>query len=357
MIGGPLLEWIDMESRANEELKQIDEMDLLTPESKKIFLKWCDHIRVPKRTGDLDPLILKYQNEREYRKQRDEEHQFADLLERSILWNSKIQFRKNEAVLPIEVSAKQANRGFRIVNSLINSIRELKGTVVVEPREEDNAYLTVFNQTFTFKMIETKAKRRSLFSNGSLANVKVGLNPMYEQVYTGMLEIKITEKLNYRERDKTPETVLFTESSEKPIEDQMGEIFIALLRMANRTCVDRFIAEREYEKSRQEKLRLQEIEEEKRKVQLRIEGQKQLKQKLIQNIENQMNNWFKSQELRKYAGQLEEYASKLSDDTNKKLLYTYIQLVHQKADSCDPVTEILTEIKDIELNNIDGNNV
>lgn len=61
-----------------------------------------------------------------------------------------------------------------------------------------------------------------------------------------------------------------------------------------------------------------------------------------------MESWFKSQKLRKYVEELEVFTTNTSDEITKELLTKYIHFVRQKAENCDPVTDILNEIKAIE---------
>ncbi|MDA8226822.1 MAG: hypothetical protein M0T74_03805 [Desulfitobacterium hafniense] len=45
--------------------------------------------------------------------------------------------------------------------------------------------------------------------------------------------------------------------------------------------------------------------------------------------------------LRKFAEELEAYASEIGDDTMKGQLKTYIAFVSEKANKCDPISDIL----------------
>lgn len=284
-----------------------------------------------------------------YRKARDEEYQFRDILEHSMFRKTKIENRRNKAVLPISVSDKQANRAFRIMDALINSANELDGIVVVDSSEKDNASFRLFDRAFSFQMTEIMVKRRSLLSDTLPGNVTLDFRPMYEKISSGMFEVEFKEILNYWERDKTPISLSFVDSLDRPIEKQLGEIFTALLKIANEVKIARFIADREYDIKEKEKERLHEIEEKNRKKLQQIEEQNLRKQQLVQNIEHQMENWFMSKKLLKYAGELEVFASTTNDETTKELITAYINFVHQKAESCDPVTDIINEVKAIEL--------
>ncbi|MGE5474795.1 MAG: hypothetical protein ACM3UU_11300 [Ignavibacteriales bacterium] len=341
------MELIDIENQSNEQLKELDGMELLTPESKESFLKWCSKIQVPKRIEGYNPLIIDCQNEIAYRKARDEEHKFRDIFKYHMFMQYKIEYRNNKAVLPISVSDKQANRAYRIIDTLIKSVNELDGKIVVESSESDNATFRLFEHAFSFQMTEIMVKRRSLLSGSPSENAAMSFRPIYEKVFSGLIEIEFKEILNYWEKDKAPKTLKFVDSIDSQIENQFGEIFIALYKLANEAKIAKIIAEREYRIKEREQKRLREIEEEERRMLQLKEEQDYRKKNLVQNIERQMEGWFKSQKLRKYVEEIETYASAINDETTKELLSAYINLVRQKAEKYDPVADILNEVKAI----------
>lgn len=65
------------------------------------------------------------------------------------------------------------------------------------------------------------------------------------------------------------------------------------------------------------------------------------------NIEQQMEDWFLSQKLCKYADELELFVSVSNDQAAKELLSAYITLVRQKAEKCDPVADVINKVKAI----------
>jgi hypothetical protein len=346
-FGDQRIELVELSSQTNEKLKEVDGLELLTTESKTIFFNWCNKIQVAKRSVNLNPLIIDYQNELTYRKARDEEHQFQDILNPYMLRHTKIQNRRNTAILSISVSDKQANRAFRIMDSLINSVNECGGTVTVEYGEKDNATFRLFDLSFSFQMTEIKVKRRSLLSDSLPSDARLDFKPLYEKIPSGLIEIEFTEKISYRQLDKIPKILNFVDSVDRPIEIQLGDVFTALLKASNEARVDTFISERKYEVKLIEQQRLREIEEDSKKKHLQTLEQNRLEKQLIDNIEYQMENWYKSQKLRKYTEELENFVSKESDDITKELLTTYISIVRQKAANCDPITDILNQVKAI----------
>lgn len=348
MFKGRRLEFIDFKQMSIDQLKALNGMRVLTPESEKVFLKWCDEIRVNKKVSQYHPLIIDYQEEITYRVKRDEEHKFRDMfrdiLERSM--TSKTEYRRNKAVLPIAVSKQQVNRVSRIMNILFQSIHELGGFILVDSRgDDDNASIRLFDQKFSFQVREIMVKRRSLMSEPIGDKSSTVFAPMYEKLPSGRLEFQFHEILDFRMKNRVAATITFSDSVDCPIEEQLREIFRSLLKIISEALIAEFIARHEDEIKRQEQMRLYEAEAEKRKKLEKIEEQKRRQKHLIENIDTQMRNWYKSQELRKYAGELEAFTSTLDDPIKKEQLTAYIQFVRQRAQENDPVSDILNEIR------------
>jgi len=339
----------------SDSIKELDSLELLTPESKAKFVDWCKNIRVPKRIDKYNPLIYEHQNELTYRKARDDEHQFSDMigLPFGMVWaRQKIVYRNNKAVLPLSVSDKQATRALTIMDALIHLVNELDGSVIVESGEKDNASFRLFEQSFSFQMTEIMVKQRFLLLNAESENVVVDFRPMYEKVPSGMLEIELKIIPDYRDSDRSPGAIRLVDSIEAPIEKQLGEMFKELLRTAIVSKIERIVADRVYKEKVKEQQRLREIEEDNRKKFQELakqakehEEQTKRQQLLIENIENQIAGWDKSRKLLKFAEELEAFASDIGDDTIKGPLVIYIDLVREKADKCDPIANIINEVK------------
>lgn len=331
-----ILKLIDADALSDEELKGLDSLDLLTSDSKIRFLKWCSKIKVPKRIANYDPLITSHQSEVAYRKARDDEHKFKDITF-SMFSNSKIKYQNNKAAIPINVSDKEIGRVFRIIDTFIKAIRKLEGRIIVELREEDYAYIDFNGYNISFIIAELKVKRRSLLSNSQEENVKKSFRPSYEMIFGGELIMEFKEVHYYGERNKVPEVLLkFEDKCNCGLEDQLGEILIALCRLSNTVKIANIIKERENDVKRKEKEILYEIEEERVKIEHLVEG-----------MEQQMESWYKSERLRKYADELESLVVTIADDNTKEILLAYISLVRRKAESNNPVANILNEAKAI----------
>jgi hypothetical protein len=231
------------------------------------------------------------------------------------------------------------------MNILIQSIQELGGSISVDSREDDNAAIRLFDQKFSLQVRELMVKRRSLLSEARSGSSLTAFGPMYEKLPSGRLEFQFHEILDFRMKNRVAATITFSDSDDCPIDEQLGKIFRSLLKITSEALIAEFIARHEDEIKRQEQMRLYEAEAEKRKKLEKIEEQKRRRKHLIENIDAQMGNWYKSQELRKYAGELEAFTSTLDDPIKKEQLTAYIQLVRQRAQESDPVSDILNEIR------------
>lgn len=60
-----------------------------------------------------------------------------------------------------------------------------------------------------------------------------------------------------------------------------------------------------------------------------------------------MEKWNKSKELLLFADELEEVIIDFSDDLSRKLLSDYISLIRKRADSINPIEDIILEARSL----------
>jgi hypothetical protein len=345
-----VIEIEDISEKTDSELEDIDGMELLTPESKEKFIQWCNKIQVPKKIDNYNQLMIEYQKEIEYRKARDEEHKFHDIFKYTdFFWTTqhKTPYRDNIAILPISVSEKQINRALRIMNALINLVSELGGKVIVNHGDKDNATFMVFNHDFSFDMNEIMIKQRTKLLESEECISKIEFKPMYEKMHSGLLKIEFAELLDNRTKKRSPSSLKFQDSLNKPLEKQLGEIFISLFKIANEAAIARYISEREYKKRRDEEQRLREIEAESLREKQKIEARNQRRIKFHQNIDRHIDEWFKYQNLKKYVDDLNELLPTIADSEEKEILADYVLLLRDKAEKANPINNIIAEIKSL----------
>lgn len=345
-----VIELEDISEKTDNELESADGMGLLTTESKEKFIQWCKKIQVPKKIDNYSQLINEYQNEIEYRKARDEEHMFHENFRYTdFYWTThyKTPYRENVAILPITVSEKQSGRALRIMDTLISFVSELGGKVFVNRSNKDNATFMVFNHNFSFDMNETMIKRRDklLKSNEGISYTE--FKPMYEKLYSGSLEIEFTEISENGTREKCLQKLHLKDSLNEPLEKQLGEVFIALFKIANEAAIARYIAEREYKKRIKEEQRLREIEAENLREKQRTEARNQRRIKFHQNIDRHIEEWFKYQNIKKYINDLNELLPTIGDLEEKEILADYLLLLRDKAEKANPINNIISEIKSL----------
>jgi len=342
-------EFIEIDNIPDDELSNIDGLDLLTNDAKEAFLKRCSRIKIPSKIEHYDTLIKEHQNEIEYRKVRDKEYRLQPYFF-FLPWKTKVENRNNRAVLSIQVSDKQASRAYKIIDTIFKAVKEFNGISQIDTHDKDSCLVSIFGHSFEFLMIEHKVKRRDLISNSQQENIEKKFRPMYESVFNGELEIEFKERFNYWEKGKIPKTVIFSDCINSPIENQLGEIFKELYKLANENKIANVISENKSKKIEEEQKRVHEIEEENKRKLLEIEERNRRKQHLVQNIEQQMDGWFKAQKLLSYAKELEVLVAATNDETTKELLSAYISLVRKKAEKLEPIKDVLNELKAIELN-------
>lgn len=341
-----ILRYIDTEELTIEQLSNMQDFDLLLPGSFEAFSHWCSSITVPGRIHDYHALVSKHQSEMEYREARYKEHPFRDTGIR--IWSpvEKVKYRENEAVIPIEVSSKQYNRACRIADTIIKSFQELKARFSVERGNKDNITITLLSTDLSFALIEHKTKRRYLNKQGSTQD----LRPIYEEVYDGGLQINWTARIvRYYSSDKsTPISLSYSESDDKRLENQIPAMIHELCRLCFNDEIINGLEQKERSVQFEEE-RNKRIEKENTERQRNL-GEKRQAQKdsLINELPNHANNWFKHNQLLRYADELETYLVNCEVEDRANLLRKYINFVRENADKFNPVERILDKMRLIE---------
>lgn len=339
-----ILRYIDTEELTIEQLSNMHDFDLLLPGSFETFSHWCSNIKVPGRIQDYHALVSKHQSEMEYREARDKEHPFRDTGIR--IWSpvEKIKYRENEAVIPIEVSSKQYNHACRIVDTIIKSFQELKARFSVERGNKDNITITLLSTDLSFELIEHKTKRRYLNEQSPSKD----LRPTYEEVYDGILQIDWrARKAGYYTSDKSSVLLSFSDTDTQ-LENQIPAMVLELCKLCfNNEIINGFEHKEraiQFEEERSKRLE-KEYAEKQRKL---GEKRKAQQETLINELPKHANNWFKRNQLLKFADELENYLANCEVVDTVNLLQKYIKLVRQNADKCNPLDRILDDMRIIE---------
>ncbi len=322
-------------------LDKMSGLDLLTPSSLETFSEWSSSLSVPGRVQDFDDLISKHKTEVEYRIEREKEYTFHE--EGIDLWHTddKVKHRNDESVLPIFVSDGQQNRAYRIIDTIIKSLRQLKARVCVDHSDKDNIRIEILRSSISFDMHECKTKRRHLTSSSTVQLFR----PIYEEVYDGRLQIIWQlQRFAFHSDKPIPLCLKFIDQGENTLEKQIPTMIYDVYE----NCCNSEIAytlegiksSLRYEREDNER-RAKELVEKQNKRSIELQARKAA---FIKGISDHANNWFKHEQLSKYADELEAYANTITDQDKVRLLREYIRLVRKNADEYNPLSFILLEM-------------
>lgn len=343
------IELLDLEGLSIEELEMMHGFDLFTPGSLETFSEWCKKLVVPGRINTYDDLISKHKLELEYRDMRDKEYPFRDdytMIQKS---NVKIKNRNNESVLPIEVSNKLQSRSYRIIDTIIKSFRILKANFTVDQSDrEDNISITLLKTKVTFDMREGKIKRRRLTDQTKIHD----LRPSYEDVFDGNLTFNwklFGAEYGYNIQKNQERFFSYGDSKENPLEKQISTIILEVYEeCCNNEILYQLDRKKESVKYEQRQKELQDEEQAKNLV--KQEKIRQVrKESLVKSIEEHADNWFKHQKLYKFADELEIQLAIIEDTETIQLIKKYIELVRVTAEKSNPLSRIIHEMKEIEI--------
>lgn len=346
-----ILERYELNELPLEQLEKMHGLDLLTPSSVEVFKDWCDSLVVPGKVHDYHELISKHKVEIEYRQERDNEYPFRD--DRYRLWKpyEKIKDRDNEAVLPINVSDKQQNRAYRVVDTILKALGQIKSKYSIDRGDKDNINIDILGFGVTFALYECKTKRRHLKSLSAVNDFR----PFYEEVFDGRLQMdwKISKHGNYYSDNNTYAYLTYADSDKSPLESQVPTMIFNIYKQ----CCDNeitYVLERRKQRlqyEQEEKIRLEQEAAEKLK---KREVEKQTRRNaLINNISDHANKWFMYEQLSKYANELESYLATCENEETIQLLKEYIRIVKENAGKCNPLNRILQEMRAMESKEVD----
>lgn len=344
------LELRDLDDMQVEKLSALHGLDLVAPGSMEYFNNWLDSIVVPGRVIDYDNLISKHKSEMEYRETRDKAYPFREDHIKLATYREKINERNNISVLPIVVSSSQLSRSYRIADTLIKAFRKLKANVSVSNSEKDNIGISLLDSTVSFEISESKTKRRHLANPSDIQDFR----PLYEEIYDGNLRISWQvagyEEYTYYSRNSNSNKgqalcLDYSDSKDNPLESQIS---LMILEVYKQCCENKLKHTIESKKRHQE----YEIEEKARLAKEEAQNLRKLEEKkqaqknsIINGILEQSNNWFKREQLIKYAEELDKHLTSCSDAETVRLLHVYIQLVRENADKLDPINDIINEMR------------
>ena len=174
------------------------------------------------------------------------------------------------------------------------------------------------------------------------------LRPLYEEVYDGRLQInwQISKSGNYYGSDKTHLINLtFIDKSNNLLENQISAMILEVYKHCCKNEISYVLDHKnwtlQYEQEKNERLAAELAEE----LQKREEEKQARKEILINNISEHANNWFKNDQLSRYADELETHLATCTDKETVLLLQEYIRLVRDNADMCNPLNHILDEMR------------
>ena len=322
-------------------LDKMSGLDLLTPSSLETFSEWCSSLSVPGRVQDFDDLISKHKAEVAYRIERDKEYPFHEggiYLQNT---DENVKHRNDESALPIFVSDGQQNRAYRIIDTIIKSLRQLKAKVCVDHNDKDNIHIEILRSSISFDMHECKTKRRHLTSSSTVQLFR----PIYEEIYDGRLQIIWQlQRFGFHPDKPIPLCLKFIDQGENTLEKQIPTMIYDVYK----NCCNSEIAytlegiksSLRYEREDNER-RAKELVEKQNKRSIELQARKAA---FIKGISDHSSNWFKHEQLSKYADELEAYATTIKDQDKVRLLHEYISLVRENADEYSPINFILLEM-------------
>lgn len=297
---------------SDEELRQLEELGLLTNETKALIIKKCNNTKVKRQLRNPHNLIIEHQKEMELRRETEK-----DLKEKSMRFGfyagRDLKYTNFKSALPIHVSEKNTNRAYRILDALFRTIEELDGHISVEPYiGQDVAHIRVVQHSFNFKLQEEVTKKKNKTKSQNSINKQA------------ILEISFWRESSFGK--DLAQNIKYKDLFEMPLESQLSKIIYSLFVIDNKLSVMEEIRSRELEKR---------WEEEKR--QQHLENMRKEELEKVLNLERIVSDWDTAQKIRCFSDSLEKKMTELVDEFEKEKIKQCVMWMRDKADWFDPL--------------------
>ena len=351
------LELISFEDFTIDELRSFSPLEIMKQDYRIAFTDWCNSICVPMRANSYHKLIISHMEEIEYRQKRDKEYPLGESQRFSSLFSNKIAYRDNKLTLSINVSLTEIKRAYRLINTLLLAFEAMNAAISVDDDrferrriQEDNVCITFLDSKIYMICIESKSKRRYML----LPDEHRPFKPLYEEIYDGKLILKFSiNKWDFRSygyyENKIVETdnISFIDSSDKSLEDRIGEIVYSLVVACCKNKLDNTIEEKlYYEKQAYDDLLEKTRKDEEIRKARKIAHQQKLND-LINDAKSIAKEWFLYKTLDDFILELEAYVYQCQDKTEIEYLSKYIEILKQNVNSKKPVERIIQQMKEL----------
>lgn len=300
----------DIDQLTDDELKASKALFFLTDDTISFIDETCSQIQVKSQLRNPHNLITKHKEESVYRKKRDKELTQASF--NTNYYNiTKSKYRGNEAMLPIDVSDKNLNRAYRILDALMYAIEDMEGyTTVGLVSEKDKAAFVIMRNFFHFEMKEEKSKKQQSTNE--------------EEALPTLVLTLLAENWYYSGIQKS---MVYKDRKNEPLESQVGNIILEMFQTANKMRIEEELKKREEDR-----------EEKERERQRRLEQMRRGELEEIKLLEQAASDWYKAQRIRDFADHMESKISEVADEEKRTKLLKWLAWARDKADWLDPLT-------------------
>ena len=301
----------DIEQLTNDELINGEEFSLLREETKEFIRQKCSQVEVKGQLRKPHKYITEHKDETIYRKKRDKALKQASF---SSSYYSKVksEYRENNPILPLNVSDRNINRVYRLMDAIITTLYDMEAyTSLTQESGKDTGTFCVMHAYFRFEINEQARKKKSKDNQEELPDLVL---LMFPKSWFGF------------SKNTYPEMV-YRDQSAEPLEAQVGKIIHDMFVVANKLQT---IDELEGREERRQ--------EEERERQRRLEKMRAGELQEIKLLEQASFNWDKAQKIRSFADCMERKLAEFDDLEKQEKLGKWLKWARDKADWLDPLT-------------------
>ncbi len=310
---------------------------------KTEFCSWIKKINVALAEKNFCNMIEEYNREMDYRKNINK-NKYLENLPFGVRWrmegeiNPYLNGRKT-VVLSINTSEKIRVKAYKFMNTFINCISKIGGSVYVDKREDnDNTMFTLLESRYKCNLYEKQVKLRNRINT---ENRK--MSPLYESEYNGDLYFEVFAE-DKNDKWKSLQTIEINNLDVAG--SKLADLFWNLRddAMSKKIIIDQEMAKQQEVREKQIK---QWQEDKLREERALIEKEELVKkQKIQEKIKTHMNKWEYTNKVLMYISDLRSVSG--VSDNEKTLLLSYCDYVEKIYSKSEFYKEILEFSQELE---------
>ena len=296
------------------------------------FEKWLKDFHVSAAGKQFDSMIEDHNREIKEREMaaKDSYVENLPIRVRLTMRSEHSGHKRNKNVMAINTSDKCRNRAYRFMNTFIEAIRELGGSIHVESGEnEDNTCFSLLKSNYKCSIVESQVKYREIKNKEEKS-----MRPLYELKNIGKLEFSLYERgIGNNRKESLKQIYSVSDTDDLSLEDRIEEIFRLLRVNVIQRNAEILAEEGRHQKEYEQRMREWEEEKAREEHEKTEKAKRERKRQNQSIIEKYMDKWEHMNRINAYIAFIRDDQTIMNEDKEKLERYcTYIESLYDKGE-------------------------